>query len=147
MQILRYLAASYGSDSFWPSDPVNRATVDQWAEWAKINVAGKFTDPIFWELVRVPESRRRPDVIDAGLVVLNRALKIADDQLARNQYLAGEDFTVADIQLGHCLYRYFSIDIPRIPYDHIERYYAMLCRREAYQSHVHIDYSELADSM
>jgi len=113
--ILRYLGASYGSDSFWPSDPVSRATVDQWAEWAKINVAGKFTNPIFW--------------------------------VANNQYLAGEDFTIADIQIGHCLYRYFSIDIPRVPYAHIERYYAMLCRREAYQLHVQVDYSELIDSM
>ena len=37
--ILRYLADSYGSDDFWPADPVARAGVDKWAEWSKLNVA------------------------------------------------------------------------------------------------------------
>ena len=33
--ILRYLADRYADDDFWPSATVDRARVDQWAEWPK----------------------------------------------------------------------------------------------------------------
>ena len=46
--ILRYLARQYGSNAFWPNEGAKRALVDQWAEWAKINIAMNFTGPVFW---------------------------------------------------------------------------------------------------
>ena len=45
--ILRYLSEKYGDDEFWPKDIAARSQVDQWAEWAKINIALNFTKPIF----------------------------------------------------------------------------------------------------
>lgn len=45
--ILRYVAEKYAGDAFWPKDAEERAEVDKWAEWAKINVALKFTAPVF----------------------------------------------------------------------------------------------------
>ena len=65
--ILRYLAARHAPDAFWPADPAARAGVDQWAEWAKQNVAQGFTAPIFWKAVRVPIARRDPAAIAAAV--------------------------------------------------------------------------------
>ena len=48
--ILRYLAARHGSETLWPSDPVRRAPVDQWMEWAKVNVYPVLTYKIFWNV-------------------------------------------------------------------------------------------------
>ena len=50
--ILRYLAARYGSDEFWPRDATTRSQIDKWAEWSKINIAMNFTAPVFWRVVR-----------------------------------------------------------------------------------------------
>ncbi|WP_317184539.1 glutathione S-transferase C-terminal domain-containing protein [Devosia sp. BK] len=87
--------------------------MDQWAEWAKINVTLAFTGPVFWSVVRTPPSRRDPVAIAAALEKLHAVLAIAEAQLARHAFLAGGDFTLADIQFGHVLYRFFDIDIPR----------------------------------
>ncbi|MGB2235947.1 MAG: glutathione S-transferase family protein, partial [Candidatus Puniceispirillum sp.] len=101
--ILRYLAARYGDDRFWPDDIIARAQIDKWAEWSKINIALKFTAPLFWKVVRTAPSKREPALIAANLEILNRYLAIADERLAHHAFLTGEDFTLADIQFGHVL--------------------------------------------
>ena len=48
--ILRYLATQYAVGPFWPKAPASRASVDKWAEWAKINFASQFISDVFWPL-------------------------------------------------------------------------------------------------
>lgn len=141
--ILRYLAAAYGDDGFWPKEPAARAQIDKWAEWAKLNIAAKFTVPIFWKLVRVAPSLRDPIAVENNLKILNKFLSIADRQLATQDFLAGDCLTLADIQFGHCLYRYFDMDMQRHEFVHIERYYRQLTEREAFQKYVMFSYEEL----
>ena len=141
--ILRYLAARYGSDSFWPADPSRRAQVDKWAEWAKINVTLSFTGPVFWRVVRTAPSQRDPDAIAEAMAKLERLLAIAEAQLTRHDYLAGDDFTLADIQFGHVLYRYFDIDIARPDLPALKRYYLALTQRPAFAEHVMVSYEPL----
>ena len=145
--ILRYLASCYGSENFWPAIPSARASVDQWAEWSKINIAGNFTTQVFWQVVRTPVAKRNVQSIDLALVTLSPYLETANEQLAKHRYLAGENFTLADIQFGHCLYRYFDIAIERKPLVHVNRYYDLLSQRVPFQKHVQVDYSELKDSL
>ncbi len=141
--ILRYLAGKYGSDAFWPKDPYARADVDRWAEWSKINIASNFTAPVFWRTVRTAPSRRDPSAIDDALHKLSEFLDVAETHLARQRYLADDHFTLADIQFGHCLYRYFDIDIDRANRPNLRRYYETLADRPAYREHVMISYEEL----
>lgn len=141
--ILRYLAGRYGPDSFWPADPLRRAEVDKWAEWAKINITLKFTGPVFWRVVRTAPSMQDPVAITAALEALIRFLRIANARLERQAFLCGEDFTLADIQFGHVLYRYFDIDIARPDLPHIDRYYAALSERPAFADHVMVSYDAL----
>lgn len=141
--ILRYLAGRYATDSFWPTDLRERAQVDKWAEWAKLNVALGFTVPIFWQLVRTAAKDRDEAIVARGLAVLGRALDIAEDRLARHAYLAGDDLTLADIQFGHVLYRYFDLPIPRGERPALARYYAALTERPTYREHVMVSYDEL----
>ena len=141
--ILRYLAGLHAPDPFWPTDPVARAHVDRWAEWSKINVALGFTRPVFWRVVRTPRSSRDPDAIRSAVAALERTLEIAENQLARHPWLAGPDLTLADIQFGHVLYRYYDVDIERRTLPRIEAYYRRLAERPAYHEHVMIPYDEL----
>ena len=141
--ILRYLAGRYGSAPFWPAEPVARSAVDMWAEWAKINVTLAFTGPVFWRVVRTAPSRQDAAAIAQALAKLNAILAIAEARLADRAYLAGDDFTLADIQFGHVLFRYFDIDIARPAWPAIERYYGALTQRPAYAEHVMVSYEEL----
>jgi len=95
--IMRYLANRYADESFWPADLHLRAQVDKWAEWSKLNVAGNYTSPVFWQVVRIPVERRNAELIDSAVKNLEKYLQIADHQLTTSQYLAGETLTLADI--------------------------------------------------
>lgn len=141
--ILRYLSNTYAPKSFWPHDPAARAQVDQWAEWAKINFAGKFTAPIFQKLVRTAPSKRDYAAIEAAVVAVDKYLDIAEQHLANNRYLVGDALTLADIQFAHCLYRYYDIDIERPQRNHLKRYFDLLSTRPAYKDNIIVSYEEL----
>ena len=120
-----------------------RTQIDKWTEWSKINVALNFTAPIFWRVVRTAPRDRDEAAIAEAMRVLGEKLDIAEAQLARHAFLAGGDFTLADIQFGHVLYRYFDMAIERPEQPALRRYYDRLSLRAAYQEHVMVSYQEL----
>ncbi len=141
--IVRYLAAKYGSDPFWPTDLQARADVDRWAEWGKVSVQMNFNGPIFWPVVRSSAQDLNQEQLDKGVTVFENKLEIAERRLAGLEYLVSDDFTLADIQFGHILFRYFELEIERRSLPAVERYYQTLCSRPAYQQHVMINFDEL----
>lgn len=140
--ILRYLASRHARHTFWPADALERAQIDQWAEWAKVNFAAAFS-PIFWTLVRTPPSRRDLTTVDSSLKIVGKWLSIAEGQLAHHAFLAGDTFTLADVPFGTLLYRYFSLDIERPDLPALRRYSDALEARPAYREHVMVSYEAL----
>ena len=142
--ILRYLAAKYGDGgAFWPADPVARACVDMWAEWGKVNFARDFTVPVFWSRVRTAAVDRDESGLTHALARFDGCLGHLEAQLADNPYVTGAEFSLADIVIGHVLFRYFDIDIPRQPRPVIDAYYARLKQRPAFGEHVMVSYDDL----
>ena len=141
--ILRYLCSRYAPATFWPRDPLVRAEVDMWAEWAKINVTQGFTAPIFWRVVRTSPAQHDQAAIAAAIRALALRFDIAEARLATRQFVCGEALTLADIQLGHVLYRYYDIAIARPHHPALRRYYDRLTERAAFRAHVMVDYEDL----
>ncbi len=141
--ILRHLCARHAKAPFWPAEGIARAQVDMWAEWAKINITLGFTAPVFWRVVRTSAAKRDPAAIALAVEALAKKLAIAEARLAKDAFLAGPDFTLADIQFGHVLYRYYDIDIARPAFPALRRYYDRLAQRAAFREHVMISYEEL----
>ena len=141
--ILRYLANRYGRPPYWPDHLAARTRIDQWAEWAKVNVAINFAGPIFWRVVRTPPSKREPTAIKQAMGILDHYLDIAERQLEQANFLCGSDLTLADVQFGHILYRYFDVGIERRTRANLGAYYERLVARPAYREHVMVPYDEL----
>ncbi|MBL4751643.1 MAG: glutathione S-transferase family protein [Amylibacter sp.] len=141
--ILRYLANRYARDTFWPKEILAHSEVDKWSEWAKLNIALNFTVPIFWKTVRTTPRDQDHTAIEAAVITFENKLKIAEQQLATTDYLAGDNFTLADIQFGHLLFRYYDIEIERAAFPALAAYYDRLTKRPAYQKHVMVSYDEL----
>jgi len=141
--ILRYMANRYGPETFWPHDAEKKANIDRWAELAKINVAMAFTASVFCRVVRTAENERDINALNQAMVNLEKSLSIAEVQLGRHNFLAGDEFSLADIQLGHVLYRYFDINVVRQPFQNLRSYYERLSSRPAFQEHVIVSYEEL----
>lgn len=141
--IMRYLAARYGDGgAFWPADPAARAPVDMWAEWGKLSFCNDFTGPIFWSRVRTPAQSRDRAALALALARFEGRLDRIEAQLAGRDYLCGP-FTLADIPVGHVLYRWFDIDVPRRRRPAVEAYYTRLATRPAYREHVMVSYDDL----
>lgn len=141
--ILRYLGAKYGSDSFWPDDPVRRAPADQWMEWAKINVAPAVIYKIFWQMIRTSAADRDQQLVADGVQEVKELMRMADAQIAENGWLAGPEMTLADISLGSLLYRYYEVPFDRADFPHLRAYYDRLCTRPAYAAHVMVSFESL----
>lgn len=74
---------------------------------------------------------------------LDKVLDIAEVQLSRGAFLAGDDFTLADVQFGYVLFRYFDISISRQDRPGLRHYYDALTTRPAFREHVMVSYEEL----
>ena len=136
---MRYLAARYGRFPFWPEDPVARAPVDMWAEWAKTTFQPSFLRPVFF-----PALTGQP-IDPKARAAFERNLDILEAQLAAGPWLLGPDFTAADIEAGVALYRYFTVDLDRRDRPALAAYYDRLGARPAYAEHVMIDYAVLRE--
>lgn len=145
--ILRYLANTYADDTFWPRQSLEKAAVDMWTEWSKINVALKFTAPVFWPVVRMSASTRDNNAEKRAVQSLEQYLRIADKRLSGSEFLVSDKFTLADIQFAHVLYRYFDIDIERSDLPNLQRYYSSLTQRKTYQAAVMVPYDELRNTL
>lgn len=143
--ILRYLAGRYGAGAFWPEDPVARAQVDMWAEWAKYEVAAAFTGPVFWRSVRTRSEARDHAAIERGIVAFETALE-RGLRKAGQGFLCGPDLTLADIQFGHVLYRYVDAGLVRRDVPGFGAYYARLTARPAYRKAVMVSYEALRNT-
>ncbi len=144
--ILRYLANAAPPSAFWPDDPVARAQVDMWAEWAKYQVAERFTVPVFWRAVRVKPQFRDAQKIAEATERLEAALETGMRQIAEKGFLCGSALTLADIQFGHVLYRYFDAGLGRREIAGLRAYYERLAERAAYQRSVMVSYDVLRDT-
>ncbi len=135
--IVRYLVEKYGAGKLLPPTPEGRANASRWMDW-QLSTMNPAIVPLFWGIVRTPEEKRDRAVIDAALEKTARAWKIVDDQLAKNKFLAGEDFTIGDIPLGVWSYRWFKLPVERPKLDRLSAWYERLCERPAYRTHIMI---------
>lgn len=92
--ILVYLAEKF--NVFLPSDPAKRAEVMSWLFWqmgATPMLGGGFGH--FYAYA--PEKYQYP--IDRFTMEVKRQLDVLDKQLANNQYIAGDEYTIADMAI------------------------------------------------
>ena len=140
--IVRYLTARYGKPPLWPDDPRLRAVADQWMDWSaqtfQPDILGVFV--AYW---RTPEAARNPQRIQTMMDRTLRDLQLLGGVLAQHRFLAGDEFSMADIATGAHLYRFLTMgfSLPKMP--NIEAWYAGLTERPAYREHVMVSYEEL----
>ena len=77
------------------------------------------------------------------MAVHDRNMAILEARLGDNPWVMGADFTLADIVIGHVLYRYFTIEIARPDRPVLAAYYQRLTERPAYAEHVMVSYEPL----
>jgi glutathione S-transferase len=139
---IRYLAAAYGGQIFWPTGPRRRALVDQWTDWTATTFQPAWVG-LFWALVRTPPELRDPAAIASLHKKSIDAFTLLDAELGRRPFLSGESIGYADIAAGVALYRWFTMEIERPSMPGLEAWYARLGERPAFRENVMVSYVEL----
>mgnify|MGYP001385902372 FL=1 len=141
---VRYLARTYGKGSLWPTDNRTLALADQWMEWQRSDISSAFF-PLFQNKIKFSADQVNADQMTAGADQCARLYHQLDQHLEQSPYLAGDEFTMADIPLGTITYRYLNLDIERIELPHVSRWYQRLCERPAFRYHVMIPFGANAE--
>ncbi|MDZ3990539.1 Glutathione S-transferase GstB [Pseudomonas sp. Teo4] len=83
-----------------------------------------------------PEEQRDWVAINAAHKQCAELLAIADQTLAHQPYLSGDQIGMGDIPLGSFIYAWFEMPIERATMHHLEAWYERLKQRPAYQAAV-----------
>ena len=136
--ILRYLAAAH-APHLWPESAQAQGSADRWMDW-QFQYADAQRDA-FLGLVRHAPENRDAAAIARSAEKCGALMEILDAQLARQPWLTGAHFGIADMPMGVYAYTYFGIDIPRPDLPHVGAWYARLTQRPGFASQVMIPLS------
>ncbi|SHO54359.1 glutathione S-transferase family protein [Vibrio quintilis] len=140
--ILRYLAAEYGGETWYPACAYQRSLSERWMDWGHLTFQQAFMGT-FWGYYRMPAEKRDMQAVNESLEQCVNSLNILDKALAEQAFIAGKTITLGDICTGAVLYRLTSqgLDVP-LP-ENVTRWYEQLKQRPGYQRWVMSDFTEL----
>jgi glutathione S-transferase len=132
----RYLASTHaGGERIYPRDPAARTHVERWMDWQLAVIGGPMGQLLFGLVRSTPETR------DAGAIEAARrralaAWSIVDDELNSSPYLGGDELTLAEIELGTQIYRWFAFPIERPELPNLRRWYERMHQRPGFKTHI-----------
>ena len=114
LAITLYLAKKYSAERLYPNALEAEARAWQWSFWAIAEVDRGVN---IWSLhaVRLPPDERDAKLRDEALKAIAAPFKVLDAALAKNHYLLGAEFTVADLNVAAVISRAVDMDLSAWP--------------------------------
>jgi glutathione S-transferase len=97
-----YLAEKYGKNGLWPSDVLGHAAAYQWSLWAMTEVEPHLLTLLVNRML-APAEQRDEKAAQKAADALKAPLKVLDDALKGHEYLLGNTFTIADLNVASVL--------------------------------------------
>lgn len=126
--ILLYLADK--TQRFIPSDPRGRVTVTEWLFWQMAGL-GPMTGQYGHFNVYAPE--KVPYAIERYTKEALRLLGVLDRRLAGRAFIAGDDYTIADMACYPWVNPYTKAPLDLAPFAEVRRWHAAIAARPATQ--------------
>lgn len=115
MAINLYLAKKHGK--LYPNDARSEARAWQWSFWETDRLDRQMT-LYANNAFALPEPQRDPAVARAAWEEIAPALGVLEIALGQSRWLAGDEFTVADLNVAAAMYRALSFDLGKWPKVH-----------------------------
>jgi glutathione S-transferase len=114
LAITLYLAKKHSYGDLYPSALQDEARTWQWTMWA-LNEVDRGVN--IWSLhaVRLPPGERDAAKRDEALKVLTKPFNVLDATVAKQEYLLGDRFTVADLNVAAMISRAVDMDLSAVP--------------------------------
>jgi glutathione S-transferase len=110
LAITLYLAKKHATGTLYPVGLEDEAKAWQWSFWAIAEVDRGVN---IWSLhaVRLPPAERDAALREAALKVIATPFKVLDAAVAKQPYLLGDAFTVADLNVAAVISRAVDMDL------------------------------------
>ncbi|HLW72016.1 MAG TPA: glutathione S-transferase family protein [Candidatus Binataceae bacterium] len=102
MAINLYLAEKYGKAPLWPSTAEGHADAIKWSFFAMTEIEPSLMTILVNKLF-MPPDKCDNKAVETATTALKAPLKVLDDQLKGREYLLGNDFTIADLNVAAVL--------------------------------------------
>jgi glutathione S-transferase len=113
MAINFYLAKKHAK--LYPADAKNEALAWQWSLWETDKLDRQSTIYANHSSV-LPEAQRNAALAKSTWDEISAALGVLEIALGKSRWLAGSDFSVADLNVASALYRALSFDLAKWPH-------------------------------
>ena len=128
--ILRYLCNKLHKDSMYPIEPAARSEVERWMDWLLASVNYHYV-AVFKDSKKAANERAAG--FDADARELAAQLSILNGAMAGKPWIAGNNFTIADIALGPILHRCLDFPIALPALGNLKAWRAKLAERPAFK--------------
>ena len=114
LAITLYLAKKHSKKGLYPGTLEGEAKAWQWSLWA-VNEADRGVN--IWSLhaIRLPPEERDATKRAEALKVIEAPFRVLDAALAGRNYLVGDGFTVADLNVAAVISRAVDMDLSAVP--------------------------------
>ncbi len=120
MAINLYLAKRYGG-VLYPANAADEARAWQWSVWA-ISEIEPLQMQIVIQTLFTPEEKKNPKVIPGATKGLQRPLKVLDAALAGRNWLIGDAFSVADLNVAAVMHLMKDISFDYSMHANVQRW-------------------------
>jgi glutathione S-transferase len=128
----------YLADAFKPellgANSQERGLVHQWSIWSIADLQAPLI-AIFIQLIFIPEERRDHKVIEQAEKKLPALFETLNNSLANSKYLAGDQFSLADLNVASVVAVTKEINYDMTSYTNINNWLGVLSERPAYQKY------------
>jgi glutathione S-transferase len=115
MAIDWYLVRKYDDGKgLAPRTPEEEALILQWTFWSMSELEKQIIEWAFNAFVW-PAEKRSPKVAEAAMASIQAPLQVLDQALAGKDWLVGERFTLADLNVAAVCYRLLQADLSHVP--------------------------------
>jgi glutathione S-transferase len=134
--ILRYMAAEYGGERWFPRDPIDRALADRWMDWQFAYATAQGVP--FLSHARIPREEWDHAAIARGIAECAAHLAVMERYLSEKPWLSGHTFGIGDIPMGVYAYTWFSLPFEKPEFPAVSEWYARIRERPGFARQVMI---------
>ncbi len=128
-----YLAETYKPELLG-TDNKQRGLVHQWSFWGIAELQPPIINS-FIQLVFVPKERRDNQVIEKATAKIPGLLKVLNDALEGKNYLVGDNFTLADLNVASIAAVCSEIKFDLTAYKNIQTWLTQISERSAFKKY------------
>jgi len=133
--IIRYFWEKFN----FKSSPKNQqawSLQDSWMDWTSTTLYYPNFREFYLYTTRTPTNEQDSKKLEQLLSNITPLLSIANHQLSRYPYIAGNEFSMADISFGVLIDKWERINICNSDFLNIKVYYEQLLQRQHFVEHV-----------